>query len=62
MINLPILDYHQPEEIIYSRGSLFMSNDNTLPVRRQQAYDELLKLQNEFAAEIYAQRYWEKYE
>ena len=41
-------------------GEYIVSNE-MLPVQRQQAYDEMLNLQKEFASDIYITRDREKY-
>jgi len=45
--------------ILYRNDYLF--SDLMLPVRKNQAAEEFLKLEKEFAAVIYAQRYLDKF-
>jgi hypothetical protein len=46
---------------IFTYRNDFLVSDNMLPVRKHQAMEELINIEKEFAAVIYAQRYLDKY-
>ena len=48
-------------EKVYTFDNHYSPSAEMLPVRQQQAYDDILKLEKEFASEIYIQRDREKY-
>ncbi len=39
----------------------YLFSDNMTPTQQHQAFDEVLYLEKRFAAEVYAQRYYDKY-
>ena len=49
------------KDIMFPHRNDYLFSDLMLPVRKQQAFDELLKLEKEFAALIYTERYLIKY-
>ena len=47
---------HITEKLIFNRSHGFFVSGEMLPVRRDQAIDDLLMIEKEFASEIYIQR------
>lgn len=48
------------ESMMHYRND-YLFSDELLPVRKHQAVEEMLHLEKEFAALIYAERYFDKY-
>lgn len=53
------MNFERENMFLHKNDYLF--SDDMLPVRKQQAFEDFLRLEKEFAALIYAQRYLDKY-